>query len=378
MKQCRNPFEVLGITPDAPDYVVQAAYRACLKKFHPDKYHGKDAAERTSEIVEAYEAIKSGIGERAKDQPNQEKSSGPPSPPPPPPAPPPESDKGEDEAEEPPEWRTPLVTLGIMIFGGLAFMIANDKTSRDREYAGMAVDAAMMDAEANLDAMAVGVDDVLFDAEQAAIDAELAMAGASALDPEVWNVETTAYLPAVPDAVDFANIEEAVVTMQRTLRRSGIAGARKYSENCHVAAADAQEWGKLDFCAAFDYAAAEADRGAARAAGRSQSSYFAFQVANQADHYGRPGQTNTRLRTIRNTTQGVLRDLGGGGRGSDVQQVEDLKSAMESPRQRPGPVARESVTDAPSAQRTPAAQPTRSVETNEPSPNTDAQSATPD
>ena len=52
-----DPYATLGVTPDAPDFVVQAAYRACIKKYHPDHYRGADARQRTAAILEAYRLI---------------------------------------------------------------------------------------------------------------------------------------------------------------------------------------------------------------------------------------------------------------------------------------------------------------------------------
>jgi hypothetical protein len=55
-----NPYEVLGIHPDADDIVVQAAYQALVKEHHPDT--GGDA-ERFKEIQEAYETIQNADGD---------------------------------------------------------------------------------------------------------------------------------------------------------------------------------------------------------------------------------------------------------------------------------------------------------------------------
>jgi hypothetical protein len=52
-----DPYSTLGVSPDAPDFVVQAAYRACIKRFHPDQYKGADARQKTAEILEAYSLI---------------------------------------------------------------------------------------------------------------------------------------------------------------------------------------------------------------------------------------------------------------------------------------------------------------------------------
>jgi len=50
-----NPYRILGINPDAPDFLVKAAYRAMQKKHHPD---GETPNEVISKLVnDAYERI---------------------------------------------------------------------------------------------------------------------------------------------------------------------------------------------------------------------------------------------------------------------------------------------------------------------------------
>lgn len=51
-----DPYEVLGVTKNAPDAVVEAAYRALVKQHHPD--HG-GSSEKFHKIKEAYETIES-------------------------------------------------------------------------------------------------------------------------------------------------------------------------------------------------------------------------------------------------------------------------------------------------------------------------------
>lgn len=68
-----DPYKVLGISPDATDDQVKAAYREMARKYHPDNY-GDDplselAQEKMKEINEAYDTIvrsrKQGGGRRA-------------------------------------------------------------------------------------------------------------------------------------------------------------------------------------------------------------------------------------------------------------------------------------------------------------------------
>lgn len=57
----KNPYEVLGVSPNATDDEVKAAYRALAKKYHPDNYENNPlqdvAAEKMQEINEAYDSI---------------------------------------------------------------------------------------------------------------------------------------------------------------------------------------------------------------------------------------------------------------------------------------------------------------------------------
>jgi len=52
-----DPYATLGVVPDAPDFVIQAAYRACLKKYHPDQYSEADARQKTDDILKAYRLV---------------------------------------------------------------------------------------------------------------------------------------------------------------------------------------------------------------------------------------------------------------------------------------------------------------------------------
>lgn len=57
----RDPYEVLGIRPNATDDEVKAAYRNLARKYHPDNYTDNPlsdlAQEKMQEINEAYDAI---------------------------------------------------------------------------------------------------------------------------------------------------------------------------------------------------------------------------------------------------------------------------------------------------------------------------------
>ena len=56
-----DPYRVLGVSPNASDEEIKAAYRELARKYHPDSYVGNPlsdlAAEKMKEINEAYDLI---------------------------------------------------------------------------------------------------------------------------------------------------------------------------------------------------------------------------------------------------------------------------------------------------------------------------------
>jgi curved DNA-binding protein CbpA len=68
MNTAKDYYAILGVLPTAEDFVIEAAYRALSKRYHPDRYGGSDAHEKMSAINEAYEVLGNASKRKEYDQ----------------------------------------------------------------------------------------------------------------------------------------------------------------------------------------------------------------------------------------------------------------------------------------------------------------------
>lgn len=66
----KDYYQILGVSPEAEDFVIRAAYKALVQRYHPDRYSGtqQDAHEKIREVNEAYETLSSETKRRDYDQ----------------------------------------------------------------------------------------------------------------------------------------------------------------------------------------------------------------------------------------------------------------------------------------------------------------------
>jgi curved DNA-binding protein CbpA len=229
-------YAVLGVSPDADEAVVRAAWKALLRKFHPDTARDMpDAAERTRAVNAAWAVLGDANRRIAYDLER---------------AAPPE--------EALPEWISrypmpPRRSAGtnfalILAFVGLP-----------------AVAITLPGVPGQVAAMLPGGDG----GSAAGFARSSLNQVRRLLTPAGFGAGSAAASPAAPVAaiaippVERATVRLAVMQYGRVLRRHGRGGLAVYSQACAQRAAALARWESEDFCAAFDIAAGRDTAGSA-------------------------------------------------------------------------------------------------------------------
>lgn len=283
-------YKVLGVAPDSEDIVIQAAYRALMHRYHPDKNPSEMAQKRTVEINAAYAVLgdpkkRAAYDARRKAGTSQKKASagsGEKSPPPPPPPPP----KSTTEKSAPVPAATGSGGRAGLIFASIltVFIIGPVALGALR-----ASDIAnnTMNVDENLTTTDLNAATAYDDTSGVMANADAALnAAATASAPDLSQQE------AAP--VDYSTIESAARKVAKIIATKGVTGARAYSEDCHKAVLATPSWTGADSCAAFDYAAAYIDGAVTTQAGWPKNGYFDFQSENQSDQYAAVGAASYR------------------------------------------------------------------------------------
>ena len=61
LRDGKNYYEILGVTPDSDVSEIKAAYRKLARKYHPDVNNSPEAAAKFKTITEAYETLSDNV-----------------------------------------------------------------------------------------------------------------------------------------------------------------------------------------------------------------------------------------------------------------------------------------------------------------------------
>ena len=218
-------YAVLGVSPDADTEVIHAAWRALVRKFHPDLAHDvPDAAERTRAVNEAHDVlgdpnrrIAYDLGRHALPEPNANLD--------------PRAEWVPPAYPMPPRRSTGATVAMMLAFVGLLALALTLPGVPGRVAAVLPGDGA-------------GI-------------AHFARASLGQIRRLLTPAAFSAPAPGVPPAANTPIVAPATVTLAasqyaRVSRRGGV---DFYSQACAARAANFATWEAQDYCAAFDLAA---------------------------------------------------------------------------------------------------------------------------
>lgn len=274
-------YAVLGVSSNADEVVIRAAFKALMLRYHPDTNRSEDATKRAAAINAAYAILGDPKKRAAYDEAQRNfagRTGG--GSPPPPPAPPKTTPK------PPPAPLNPMSSgsktlltwlLFIIVVGGVRVLTTAHSSASD-------VDNTLVADLNTTDDMAV-MDDNMMAADGVQTAPEVPTRGealglmANDMAPEASATSQTL------SALNFQNIEGAAKSFDRVLARRGMAGARAASEACHAKLKAQLSWPAADNCVGFDLAARFVDQTVAREMKNSENQYFKFAADNAADSY---------------------------------------------------------------------------------------------
>lgn len=230
-----DPYAVLGVAQDADEAVVRAAWRALIRKYHPDTGgDASDAPERLQAVNEAYSMIGDPVRRAAYDGFRGT---------PPPPLETSERRVWVDSPYPMPPRRTGGMTvMMILAFVGLPAVAMT--------LPGVPGHVASMLQTGDSKA-AVFARSSLNQVRRLLTPSGFGASAEAAPRPQ-------APVGTVP-AVDKATISLARVQFSRVSRRGGAGGIAAYSRACTDRAASFATWQAVDYCTAFDLAAGRFD-----------------------------------------------------------------------------------------------------------------------
>ncbi|HEX7851006.1 MAG TPA: J domain-containing protein [Sphingomonas sp.] len=231
-------YAVLGVSSDADEAVIRAAWKALLRKYHPDTAQGiPDAADRTRAFNAAWAVLGNNNNRIAYDLQRA--------------APP------EDEAR--PGWASPYpmpprrgagTTVALILaFVGLP-AVAITLPGVPGQVAAMLPGGDNGSAASFTRSSFHQVRRLLTPAGFGA-----GSAAASPATPTLTAAPAPAPVPVPAPEIDRATIRLAVRQYGRVVRRHGRGGVAVYSHACAQRAASLARWESDDFCAAFDITA---------------------------------------------------------------------------------------------------------------------------
>ena len=231
-------YAMLGVTPDADHAVIRAAWKALLRKYHPDTAHGvPDADDRTRAFNAAWAVLGNNNSRIAYDLQRA--------------APP------DDETR--PGWASPYpmpprrgagtTLVLILAFVGLP-AVAITLPGVPGQVAAMLPGGDSGSAASFTRSSFRQVRRLLTPAGFGA-----GSAAASPVIPTLTATSPPTPAPAAAPQIDRATIRLAARQYSRVVRRDGWSGIAAYSRGCAQRAASLARWDSDDFCAAFDMAA---------------------------------------------------------------------------------------------------------------------------